>query len=186
MPTPSSTSPSSAARPAAAGSAITPASRPPTPADYRGNIDRQTREQKSIGGILNIIVYSLIALFVIGASLAGYGAKIIFQQIHQQSATMSDLDNRYAAENQAITAQLKTSQEAIIQLQAQTARQQELILHQQEAINKLLAASADAAAGMRQLKATQVEEAGARASEIASLRARVRLLESKSPEVFRP
>jgi hypothetical protein len=179
-----SSSPSTA-RPAA-NSAIAAPSRPGGIGDYRSNIDRQAREQKSIGGILNIIVYSLIGLFVIGAALAGYGAHVLSMQIHQQSVTMSDLDSRYAAQNEALTAELKTTQQALIQVQAQAGRQQEVALRQQELINKLLAATTDDANGVRQAKTALAEESDQRAAEIASLRTRVRELESKSEALYRP
>ncbi len=172
--------PASTARPA---SAATPAStvRPsatatPRPAgniDYRSNVERQSREQKSVGSILSYIVYALIVLFVICAGLAGYGADIIFAKLHDQSATVSDLDQRYAAENKVLTSDLATTQESLVQAQAQITRQQDLIVRQQEELNRLIAATND---NLTALKA----EKQARIQDNATLRQRVRDLENRN------
>jgi Spy/CpxP family protein refolding chaperone len=180
------TSPSSPTRTVSATPATTSPSRAAGVTDYRANIERQSREQKSVGGILSLAVYSLIGLFVLGALLASYGAYVFSKQIHQQSVTMSDLDNRYAAQNQALTAELKTTQEALVQVQAQSQRQQELLVRQQEAISKLLAAGTDDANAIRQEKAARAEEASIRASETAALRSRVRTLEARTESIYRP
>jgi hypothetical protein len=181
---PTSSSSSSFARPGS--TAPSTAVRPASSVDYRGNIERQTREQKSIGGILNLIVYSLIGVFVLFVALAAYGAHDLSRQIQKQSITVSDLDSRYAAENEALTAQLKTTQEALIQVQAQAGRQQELLLHQQETIGKLAAASDETVKALNQERAARASESSERASETASLRVRVRSLEAKAQAIYRP
>ena len=169
-PAPSSSSttvPTSVSRPAAS------ASRPSTTVDYRANVERQSREQKSVGNILSYVVYALIAFFVISAGLAAYGADIIFAKLHDQSTTVSELDARYSAANQDLTAKLATAQDAITQNQAQIARQQDLLMKQQEQLNRLMAAATDDAAAIKAEKA-------ARAQETANLRGRVRDLENKT------
>jgi hypothetical protein len=183
MPTPSSSSPT---RTVSTTPVASSTSRPAGVTDYRSNIDRQSREQKSVGGILSIAVFSLIGLFVVGAVLAGYGAYVFSKQIHQQSVTMSDLDNRYAAQNQSLTAELKTTQEALAQVQGEQGQQQQLITRQQDAITKLLAANTDSINALRQEKAARAEEASIRASETAALRSRVRNLEARSQAIYRP
>ncbi len=154
--------------------------------DYRSNIERQSREQKSIGGVLSILVYSLIGLFVVGALLAGYGAFVFSKQIHQQSVTMSDLDSRYAAQNQTLTAELKSTQEALLQVQTLATRQQDILARQQDTINKLLTATSDDANAIRQEHAARAEETSIRENETAALRARVRTLEAKTEAIYRP
>jgi hypothetical protein len=163
--------PTSTARPTT--SATTAASRPASNVDYRANVERQSREQKSVGNILAYVVYALIAFFVISAGLAVYGADVIFKQIHEQSLTVSDLDARYAAADKDLTAKLATTQDTLTAAQAQIARQQELIVQQQEALNKLIAATNDNAGAVK-------SERTARAQETASLRERVRELEYKT------
>ena len=158
------TLPSSLARSAASSP------RPATTTDYRANMERQAREQKSVGNILNYVVYGLIGFFVIGALLAGYGTKVIFDRLNDQSATVSDLDARYAAANRDLNAKLATTQDTLGQAQAQIARQQDLILKQQEELNRLIAATSDNASALK-------TEKQARAQETASLRERVRDLE---------
>ena len=111
--------------------------------DYRTNVDRQAREQKSVGSLLSILVYALIAFVVIGSLLAGYGAYIVSEQLHQQSATVSDLDKKYAAANKDLNTKLAATQDTLTQAQAQITSQQDLIVKQQDTINKLLAATAD-------------------------------------------
>ncbi len=136
-------------------------------------MERQSREQKSVGNILSYIVYGLIAIFVICAGLAAYGADVIFAKLHDESTTVSDLDQRYAAENKVLTTNLATIQESLIQAQAQITRQQDLIVRQQEELNRLIAATND---NLNALKA----EKQARNQETASLRERVRDLENRS------
>jgi polyhydroxyalkanoate synthesis regulator phasin len=160
------TLPSSAAR-----SATTP-SRPATTLDYRANVERQSREQKSVGNILSYVVYALIGFFVVSAGLAGYGADVIFKQLHDQSVTVSGLDQKYAKATGDLTTKLAATQEILAQAQAQIGRQQDLILKQQEEINRLIAATNDNTGALRQERET-------RAEETASLRSQVRDLENR-------
>jgi len=150
--------------------------RPAGNIDYRANVERQTREQKSVGNILSYVVYGLIAIFVIGAGLAGYGADIIFTRLHDQSVTVSDLDQRYAAENKILTTNLATAQDAIVQAQAQITRQQDVIVKQQEELNRLIAAVNDDVAAIKAEKQT-------RAQETAALRARVKDVENREASI---
>jgi hypothetical protein len=161
-----------------ARSAAAPSTRPATVVDYRTNIERQAREQKSMGGVLAIVVYVLIGFFVLGASLAGYGLYAISKQLHQQSLTIDDLDKRYAAQHEALAAQLNATIETLTKAQAQIGREQELIMQQQEAINKLIAANDATATALKQ-------ERQSRASETASLRARVNSLENRGSSTQR-
>lgn len=173
---PTGTSPSS---PASASTAARPASttstaslRPASVVDYRSNIDRQAREQKSIGGILSIIVYSLIFVFVVCASLTGYGIFALSKQLEKQSLTINDLDKKYAEQQAALQAQLTATGDTLAKTQAQVGRQQELINQQQEALNKLMAANDSLSSALKQEKQS-------RASETASLRSRVNSLENR-------
>jgi hypothetical protein len=161
-----STLPSSVAR-----SASTP-SRPATTLDYRANVERQSREQKSVGNILSYVVYALIGFFVISAGLAAYGADVIFKQIHDQSVTVNDLDQKYAKATSDLNTKLASTQDTLTQAQAQIARQQDLILKQQEEINRLIAATNDNTSALK-------AEKQARTQETSSLRARVRDLENR-------
>jgi hypothetical protein len=161
---------STAATAAAATRTATTAPRANPNVDYRANVERQSREQKSVGNILSYVVYGLIAFFVLGIALAGYGADVIFKQLHEQSVTVSDLDQRYAEANKELTAKLATTQDTLTEAQAQISRQQEVIMKQQEDLNKLLD---DTKENSDAIKA----EKQARAQEAASLRARIRDLE---------
>jgi len=144
--------------------------RPAGNIDYRANVERQTREQKSVGNILSYVVYGLIAIFVVCVALAGYA------KLHDQSVTVGDLDQRYAAENKVLTSNLATEQEALIQAQAQIGRQQDLIVKQQEELNRLIASTNDEVASLK-------AEKQVRAQETANLRARVKDLENR-PNTF--
>ncbi len=178
----SSTSTASATTPLRTSAATTAASavRPSTTAsarpagtiDYRANVERQTREQKSVGNILSYVVYGLIGFFVISAGLAGYGTKVIFDRLHDQSMTVSDLDARYAAATKDLNAKLATSQDTLSQAQAQITRQQALIVSQQEELNRLIAATND------NVNALKLEKQ-ARTQETSALRARVKDLENR-------
>jgi hypothetical protein len=142
--------------------------------DFRSNVERQSREQKSVGDLLSILVYTLIGLFVLGASLSGYGAYVLSKQIQQQSVTVGDLDKRVTDENLALSDQLKTTMTTLSEAQAQIGREQELILKQQETINKLISATQDNANAIKSERAT-------RADETLSIRERLRDLEYRGP-----
>ena len=135
-------------------------------------MERQSKEQKSVGNILAYIVYALIALFVLGASLAGYGGYVLSKQIQQQSVTVGDLDQHYAEVTKDLNAKLASTQDTLTQAQAQIARQQDLIVHQQEDISRLIAATNDNSTAIKTEKQGRVQET-------ANLRARVRDLEYK-------
>ncbi len=171
--TPSTSSASAATRPVTVAPAATAPRSNAAPIDYRANVERQTREQKSVGSILSYIVYALIFLFVVGAALAGYGGYIITKQLNNQSATLAQLDSKYDLKNQELTVRLAAANDTITQHQAALDRQQELINKQQEDINRLLAAINDNATATK-------AEAKARAQETAALRTRVRELENKN------
>jgi len=177
MKTTSSTSPS-ASTTAPASSAPRTATSTPTRAssvaDFRTNVERQSREQKSVGGVLSILVYTLIAVFVVGASLAGYGAYVITKQLDKQSVTMKDFDERYAADYKDINARLVTTMDNLSAAQAQIERQQTLIVKQQETISKLLSASEDTAEALKMERATRTQET-------ANLRTRLKNLEYTGP-----
>jgi len=173
-PTVSSAGASKAATPVAT-TVSSPARNTPV-TDYRANIERQSREQKSVGGVLAVLVYVLIGCVVLGGLLAGYGTYALSKQIRQQSLTVSDLDSRYTAQNQALIAQMKdmhdTLGKALIADQAQLGTEQQVIAQQQDAINKLTAANQTYEYSLRQERQT-------RASENAALRSRVHSMESQ-------
>jgi hypothetical protein len=193
---PSGTTTSAAASPAPASSGASRAisttiaspassSKPAGVSDYRSNIDRQSREQKSIGGILNFIVYALIGLFVVGTALAAYGAHDVYRQLRSQSVTVSDLDTRYSAANQQLNDQLKVTEQSVIQLQNELAHSQELALRQQDAIGKLQTSLDAETAALREERATRAAETSIRESETSTLRSRIRNLE-KNEITFHP
>jgi hypothetical protein len=160
----------------AATAAPAAASRPSTPVDYRANVERQSREQKTVGNILAYIVYGFLAIFVLTVALAGYGGYTLTRQLHEQSATITDLDSRYDAANKDLTAKLAATQNTLQQAQAQIGRQQDLIVKQQEDFNRLLTATTANDAALKAEKA-------ARQQDIAILRARVHELDARTTAV---
>jgi hypothetical protein len=169
-PAPSSSSAASASPPRSTASTL----RTATVSDFRSNVERQSREQKSVGDLLSILVYTLIGLFVVGALLSGYGAYVLSKQIQQQSVTVGDLDKRLSDQNRALSDQLKSTMTTLSDAQAQIGREQELILKQQETINKLISAAQDNANAIKTERAT-------RADETLSIRERLRDLEYRGP-----
>jgi cell division protein FtsB len=161
-------------------------SRPASVSDYRSNIERQSREQKSVGNVLNILVYALIAFFVCGGLLAAYGAHDVYKQLRAQSTTVTELDTRYSAENQQLTENLKATQQGVQQLQTQLARAQELILRQQDALTRLQATLDAEAEALRQERATRAAETSIREQETSALRSRLRALEARNEAAYRP
>jgi hypothetical protein len=183
------TAPASATRPAAATSSA--ASRPATAAvtpvtaarpsgggfDYRANVERQSREQKSVGSIISYVVYGLIAVFVIGAALATYGTVVIFGQLHDHATSISGLDAKYAQKDAELTKALLTTQDTLAQANTTLAQQRDLLTKQEEEISQLHAAiNTASSASADAIRA----EARARANEAAALKARIRDLEYKT------
>jgi TolA-binding protein len=156
---------------------VASATRPVSPnLDYRANVDRQSREQKSVGNLLAYCVYGLLAVFVLGAALAIYGSVIIFDKLHDQSTSITSLDDKYAAKVTGLDKQLAATQDTLTQAQAQISRQQELLNKEQEDLNKLLS---QVSSDSDELKA----ERQSRAQETAALRARVRELDYRITEL---
>jgi len=151
----------------------TSTARPSPNIDYRANVERQSREQKSVGNILSYVVYALIAFFVISAGLAAYGADVIFKRLNDQSTTVSELDQHYTKVTDDLSAKLSATQDTLTQAQAQIARQQDLIVKQQEELNRLIAATNDNSSAIQ-------GEKEIRAEAEASLRARVKELEYRT------
>jgi len=179
-PTPMKTIPSSGASSSSSGAAqrvattaTAPSSRPSVNVDYRANVERQSREQKSVGSLLSYVVYGLIAFFVISAGLAIYGADVIFKQLHDQSTTVSQLDDRYTKLTNDLSTKLSATQDQLTAAQSQITRQQDVILHQQEQLNQLLASSTTNDAAIKAEKA-------ARAQETAAIRVRLKEVEYKT------
>jgi cell division protein FtsB len=162
------TGPSTSARPTAGVS------------DFRSNIDRQSREQKSIGSILNLVVYALIGLFIFAGLLAGYGAHDVYKQLHAQSTTVSELDARYSAANQELTDKLTATQAGIQQLQTQLSHSQELLLRQQDLLTKMQSSLDTQTQALREERSTRAAETSIRAQETSALRSRLRALEVKN------
>jgi hypothetical protein len=165
------TSPSTA-RPATASAASAPRTAA-TNFDYRANVDRQSREQKSVGSLLAYFVYGLIAVFVVGGGLAIYGSVVIFDKLHDQSTSISSLDDKYTGKVAALNKELATTQDKLAAAQAQIARQQDLINKEQEQLNQLLVQINDNTNALN-------KEHQARLQEAATLRSRIRDLEYKT------
>jgi len=111
---------------------------------------------------------------VLTAALAGYGGWVLSQRITDQSVTVRDIDAKYAATTKDLTAKLAVTQDTLTQAQAQIARQQDLIVKQQDQLNRLIATTNE------NTKAITAEKQ-ARAQETTVLRGRVRDLEKNEP-----
>jgi hypothetical protein len=138
---PAPTASATAARPATASVTPTTATRPTGGGfDYRANVERQNREQKSVGSILSYFVYGLIAVFVIAGALATYGSVVIFDKLHDQSTSISSLDDKYTQKDAELTKAIVTTQETLSQANATIAQQRDLLNKQEEEISQLHAA----------------------------------------------
>jgi hypothetical protein len=179
IPTAPASSASTTTAPSSAARSATSPSRSTAPIDYRTNVERQSREQKSVGSLLSYFVYGLIAIFVLGAILAGYGANVIFERINSQSATVSELDAHYASATKDLNTKLASTQDTLSQAQAQITRQQDLIVKQQDEINKLINAANDNSTAIK-------NERGARVQETSNLRIRLRQVEIKEAQQQKP
>ena len=179
-PSPMKTIPTSASSPQRVATTTTASgSRSSVNVDYRANVERQSREQKSVGSILSYVVYGLIAFFVFSAGLAIYGADVIFKQLHEQSSTVADLDTHYTKLTTDLSTKLSATQDQLTSAQSQVTRQQDIILKQQEQLNQLLASSTATDAALKTEKAARAQETATRAQETASLRSRVKEIEAR-------
>jgi hypothetical protein len=133
---------------------------PPTVSDYRKNVERQTRDQKSFDSLLATVGYSLLAAILLVAGLAGYGGYVIWQQVQNQASTVRQLDAKYQQE----TALLR---ESLVNKQADIDKLNDLVKRQQESSNRLKAAMDETTAALR-------AERAQRAKETADLQQRLR------------
>jgi hypothetical protein len=170
------TAASSSSNPRIATTATASTSRPSVNVDYRANVERQSREQKSVGSILSYVVYGLIAFFVISAGLALYGADVIFKQLHEQSSTVADLDAHYTKLTSDLSTKLSATQDQLTAAQSQITRQQDVILKQQEQLNQILTSTTANDAAIKAEKA-------ARAQETATIRARLNKVEARTTAI---
>jgi hypothetical protein len=65
---------------------------------YQQNVQRQSKEQKSVGTLLKIVGFVLIAGLLTVGGLAGYGGWILSRQIQEQSVSITELETKMAAE----------------------------------------------------------------------------------------
>ena len=83
------------------------------------------------------------------------------------------------AANRVLTEQLKTTMDTVTLEQADLAKEQDLIMHQQDTINKLMAANDSTTSALR-------DERSERAEETASLRSRMNHLQSELHDIYHP
>jgi hypothetical protein len=133
--------------------------------DYKSNIERQAREQKSVGGILSIIVYCTVALLLIGGGLAFYGLYVLKEQVSGQAVTISDLQRKFDAKTTELQNRLLSTQETLNQALAQMNRENEVIVQQGEQINKLIKVGEDQAAALASVNSSLNTTAAALARE---------------------
>lgn len=101
----------------------------PNPPDFRRNVQRQVREQRTVGSILGIAVTLIGLLLLAGIGFAGYGAYIISQDLGAQkvstsqmrSALRGDIDQLQTTLDKA-RKDLRIIQDALIDQQEDTAR----------------------------------------------------------------
>jgi hypothetical protein len=65
----------------------------PSPVNVRSSIERQSREQRAVGTMLNGVAIAFICGIVLVASLASLGGYVLFKQIRNQSATIALLES---------------------------------------------------------------------------------------------
>lgn len=139
---------------------------PPTVSDFRKNAERQAKEQRAVGSVLQWVGFSLLGGLLLVASIAGFGGYTLYKMINAQSVTVAQLDASYKdqfAKQQASLDELRAESDKLTEQLAATAN---LMAKQQEQLKRTAAAADDSAS---QLKA--------RTRELSELRDRVRRLE---------
>lgn len=106
-----------------------PSLRPNAPPDFRRNVQRQVREQRTVGSILGVAVTLIGLVLLAGLGFAGYGAYILSQDLGAQkvstsqmrSALRGDIDQLQTTLDKA-RKDLRIIQDALIDQQEDTAR----------------------------------------------------------------
>jgi hypothetical protein len=141
-----------------------PTTTQPLMSDFRKNVERQSREQKSVGSILSTVAYSLIAGIFLVAVLAGFGGYVLWKQIQDQSVTVSQLDSKYQLRTTELADELSQASLQIGELQA-------ALKKQQDQLTRVSAISEETSASLRIERQT-------RAKEMIELQKRIRRLET--------
>jgi DNA repair exonuclease SbcCD ATPase subunit len=144
--------------------------------DYRQQVERQQKEQKSTTSLLAMAVYGLIALVLGGSALAGYGTYVIFGELSDQKATAEQIRADLADNLVLLNQRVETLSASFVQEQN---RNQEETLKLRGDLDTLSAQT------QTSLKAQQTELAKrdaalkARQNEIKELQGRINRIERR-------
>ncbi len=153
-------------------SSMTPAytAAPSKISDFKKNADRQAKEQRAVGGVIQWIGYALITGLLMVTFAAAFGGYTLWKMVQAQSVTVAQLDSRYSSE---ITALQQSNQKLQEQLQQAQAKQQDQITQLTNKIN-------DDETALRTTR-QQIDRdfSTLRTKEIADLKTRLHKLESR-------
>ncbi len=158
--------------------------------DYKGNVERQAKEQKSFGSVLSIVVYVLLAFVVTTAGLAGYGLYILKEQVSGQASTIHQLQDDEKVTTDALASRIGTLEQQLKDSQAQVDRQNEVLQQQEQKVNQILS-DLHTEAALLVTATTSIGNAGAaiaheknlRQNEVDDIREHIRHLDSRLSDV---
>jgi septal ring factor EnvC (AmiA/AmiB activator) len=134
---------------------------PPTINDFKKNAERQTREQRSTGSLLSILVWTVLAGLLLVAGLAVYGGYVLSSQIKDQALTVQQLQSKTDSEIADLRDDLNRTRTALADVV-------NAVNKQQDRINKLAQSNEEAQATIRSERALrQTMERRLRAVETA-------------------
>ncbi len=104
-------------QPRTPSSMATSSSYTPPSSNYTRNVERQSKEQKSMNTILSGVGLFLLVLVLIFAVSAGFGGYVLWKEIQNQQVTVGRLDAKYAAAISGLDENIVRTNEEIANLQ---------------------------------------------------------------------
>jgi hypothetical protein len=86
---------------------------PPSINDFKRNAERQTREQRTAGSLLSIIVWVVVGGLFLVAGLAAYGGYVLSSQIKNQAVTVQQLQAKTEQDNADLREDLNRTRSAL-------------------------------------------------------------------------
>ncbi|MDK3157179.1 hypothetical protein QPK87_11400 [Kamptonema cortianum] len=96
--------------------------------NYARNVERQSKEQKSMNTILSGVGLFLLILVVLFGATAGFGGYVLWKEIQNQQVTVGRLDEKYAAAVSGLDGKLAGAGQEISALQQAAIAQRDEIV----------------------------------------------------------
>lgn len=94
---------------------------------YQQNIQRQSKEQRAVGGLLSGVAIILVGSILLVAIMAAFGGWFLYKEIQNQSLTVSQLQSQINGDIQGLRGNLKDIEGQLDRLATQSAAQKQQI-----------------------------------------------------------